>query len=194
MCDDSFRIGEIVEEFGLMILTSLEMLSEHNLLAPDSPVKNIPVILLILLAFVLEWEGLGYDIGWPCEVVRVCDEAGIDLAQPIQYANNMIQVKDENIQAWRSEYMKKQTSSGFAKHAPFNGNGYMYWASKEHWMPKHDGPNLYEKLYLSRAKRGFSPVDYLKLSDPMNHGGENEKNEERKKWFRWDWKLEVNSH
>ncbi|QSZ34341.1 hypothetical protein DSL72_005932 [Monilinia vaccinii-corymbosi] len=172
MCNDSLRIRDIVDEFGLMILTSLEMLSEHNLLAPDSRVKNIPIILLLMLNFAKEWEPLGYHIRWPCEVVRLCDEAGIDLAQCIQHTNGMITVKEERIQAWRKDYEKKRTSSDFAKLEPFNGNGYMYWARKKNWQPKHDG---------QKFKEFYQP------DDPRNYGRE----EKERDWFRWDWKIEY---
>ncbi|KAF7886140.1 hypothetical protein EAF00_010243 [Botryotinia globosa] len=127
MCDDSSRIEAIVNEFGTMLLTSLEMLSEHNLLAANSAVKNIPVILLLLFKFLKEWEELGYEIGWPCEVVRLCDEAGIDLVQAIQYTISAFQ--------WK---------------------------------------RLITEFY--------QPDDFA------NYGQEEER---KRKWFRWDWKMEY---
>ncbi|KAI9649516.1 hypothetical protein NHQ30_002094 [Ciborinia camelliae] len=174
MCDDSSRIDAIIDEFGLMILTSLDMLSEHNLLAPDRTIKNIPIILLLMLDFLKRWEELDYETRWPCEVVRLCDEACIDLVQAIQHANKMIEVQEDKIQTWRRDYEKKQTSSDFAKFEPFNGNGYMYWASKKSWTPEQDG------LYL--VKEFYQP------EDPRNYGREEE---ETRKWFRWDWKIEA---
>ncbi|TGO13168.1 hypothetical protein BTUL_0075g00130 [Botrytis tulipae] len=173
MCDDSSRIEAIVNEFGTMLLTSLEILSEHNLLAPNSTVRNIPVILLLLFKFLKEWEELGYEIGWPCEVVRLCDKAGIDLVQAIQYTSGKIKIQEGKVHTWREEYQKKQTECLFAQSQPFNGNGYMYWASKQDWQPKQDALHLIKEFY--------------QPDDLANYGQEEEG---RRKWFRWDWKME----
>ncbi|KAF7946087.1 uncharacterized protein EAE97_005125 [Botrytis byssoidea] len=174
MCDDSSRIEAIVNEFGTMLLTSLEMLSEHNLLAANSTVKNIPVILLLLFKFLKEWGELGYEIGWPCEIVRQCDEAGIDLVQAIQHTSEKIKIQEGNLHAWRLQYQRKQNGCTFAQSQPFNGNGYMYWANKQDWQPKQDGLHLIKEFY--------------QPDDLANYGQEDE---ERRKWFRWDWKMEY---
>ncbi|KAF7899407.1 hypothetical protein BELL_0097g00110 [Botrytis elliptica] len=173
MCDDSSRIEAIVNEFGTMLLTSLEMLSEHNLFAANSTVKNIPVILLLIFRFLKEWEELGYEIGWPCEVIRLCDEAGIDLLQVIQHTSEKIKIQEGKLHAWRLEYQRKQTGCTFAESQPFNGNGYMYWASKQDWQPKQDGLHLFKEFY--------------QPDDPANGREEDGK----RNWFRWDWKLEY---
>ncbi|THV48483.1 hypothetical protein BGAL_0245g00060 [Botrytis galanthina] len=174
MCDDSSRLEAIVNEFGTMLLTSLEILSEHNLFAPNSTVKNIPVILLLIFKFLKAWEELGYEIGWPCEVVRLCDEAGIDLVQAIQYTSEKINIQEGKVHTWRKEYQKKQTDCLFAQSQPFNGNGYAYWASKQDWQPKQDGLHL--------VKESYQPDDLA------NYGQEEDG---RRKWFRWDWKMEY---
>ncbi|TGO46553.1 hypothetical protein BCON_0318g00030 [Botryotinia convoluta] len=174
MCDDSSRIEAIVNEFDTMLLTSLEMLSEHNLFAVNSTVKNIPVILLLIFEFLKEREDLGYEIGWPCEVVRLCDEAGIDLVQARQNTNEKIKIQEGKLHTWRKEYQKKQTGCAFALSQPFNGNRYMYWASKQYWQPKQDGLHLVKEFY--------------QPNDLTNYGQEEEG---RRKWFRWDWKMEY---
>lgn len=173
VCDDSSRIEAIVNEFGTMLLTCLELLSELNLFTPNSTVMNIPVVLLLMLKFLEEWKDLGYEIGWSCEIIRLCDEAGIDLEYAILHTSETIKLQVNLIGTWRKEYRKKQSGCSFAKIEPFNGNGYMYWASKENWQPKQDGLHLVKEFY--------------QPDDPANYGQE----EERRKWFRWDWKIEV---
>lgn len=61
--DDGEGVPEVVDMIGVMVITVLDALAEHDLLRSDSPIKSFPNICLILLE----------------EVVRLCDEAGIEL-------------------------------------------------------------------------------------------------------------------
>ncbi|RAL59597.1 hypothetical protein DID88_006456 [Monilinia fructigena] len=163
------RIQDVFDMLGTMALTCFKMLSEKSLFVPDSPVKNIAMISLRLLDVLGQFEDLGYEYGWQCEITRLCDEAGIDLIQTIGFTNTELRmVKKENIEGWRKAYQRKATECNFAQDEPFNGNGYKYWAKKKRWVPFEDG-----KL--------------LRL--PHWQLGNNEDGKFTRKWFRWDWKI-----
>ena len=64
---------------GIMVLTTFDMLSEHNLLKADSPdaeIKNVGLMSMLMLEFLHVASDL--DLQWGREVVRLLDNAGID--------------------------------------------------------------------------------------------------------------------
>jgi hypothetical protein len=127
--DDSDTIKAIVNMFGTMVFTSFEMLAEHGLFTPDSSIKNIAIISLLWLEFINQFGG-DLDITWACEVVRLCDEAGIDLTESLR---SQVKLDKAKIETWRQEYGKKkecQEANG--------GDGYKYWAEKKDWKPQDD--------------------------------------------------------
>ncbi|PQE14944.1 SAP domain-containing isoform 2 protein [Rutstroemia sp. NJR-2017a WRK4] len=126
MNDDSDTIKAIMNMFGIMLFTSFEMLAEHDLFKPDSSIKNISIIPLLWLEFI-DQDGGDLDITWGCEVVRLCDEAGIDLTESLR---SQVKLDKTKIEAWREEYRKKKECQ--------DGDGYKYWAEKKDWTPKDD--------------------------------------------------------
>jgi hypothetical protein len=124
--DDSDTIKAIMNIFGTMLFTSFEMLAEHNLFRPDSSIKNITIIPLLWLEFI-DQVGEDLDITWACEVVRLCDETGIDLTESLR---KQVKLDKSKIEAWREEYRKKKDCE--------EGDGYKYWAEKKDWKPRDD--------------------------------------------------------
>jgi hypothetical protein len=131
--EDGEGTKRIINMLGVMILTSFEMLSEHNLFKPDSEIKNIPIICLILLDFV-EHEASDCELSWGCEIVRACDEAGIELDK---HTRKQVSVDKAMLDELRDEYMEKKLSSEHAVEED-GGNGYKTFARMKGWTPEDD--------------------------------------------------------
>lgn len=106
---------------GLMILTAYAALSEHSLFKPDSEVKNIGIMSLMMLEFA-KGDGQDLDIGWGCEIVRMCDEAGIDLDKEVR---KQVSFSKKDLKEMRAAYKKKQGS-------------YKEAAEAKSWKPEDD--------------------------------------------------------
>ncbi|KAH7391485.1 hypothetical protein BKA64DRAFT_747031 [Cadophora sp. MPI-SDFR-AT-0126] len=131
--EDGKRVTKIAQLFGTMILTTFEVLQEHDLFKADSEVNNIGIISLLLLQFV-EREAVDLECDWAAEIVRLCDEAGIKLDDVVR---KQVRVTKEDIKKRRDEYKKKQTKSKYAGE-DCGGNGYKYFAEKKDWKPEDD--------------------------------------------------------
>lgn len=95
--EDGLGVEEIIHMLGVMVLTSFSMLSEHSLFKPDSEVKNISIMSLLLLEF-LQGPATDFDCVWGPEVVRLCDEAGFELDKDLR---KQIKLTKENLQDMR---------------------------------------------------------------------------------------------
>ncbi|TGO13169.1 hypothetical protein BTUL_0075g00140 [Botrytis tulipae] len=132
MQDNSDGLREEVNMIGIMVLTSFEMLSEHKLFSVDSEIKNIPIICLIILEFLDSYTTDLFDgSSWQCEIVRLCDQAGIDLSKSIR---KQVDIDEEKLKAWRQEYKEKKENFEGAE----DGDGYKFWAEKSDWRPEDD--------------------------------------------------------
>lgn len=109
---------------GLMVLTAYSALSEHSLFKPDSEVKNIGIISLMMLEFA-QGDGQDLDIDWGCEIVRMCDEAGIDLDKEVR---KQVAVSKKDLKGLRDAYKKKK-------------DGYKSAAETKDWKPANDVDN-----------------------------------------------------
>src|ERR1700759_2224948 len=109
--DDSDTLKVITDMFGVMTLTVLAALSEYNLLTPDSDIKNIPIVCLILLEFL---QGPAEDLegGWGCEIGRNCDEHGIVLEDSVR---KQVAVSKEDLEELRKRYDEKRGRCEIAK-------------------------------------------------------------------------------
>lgn len=115
---------------GTMILTSFEMLSEHDLFTADSEIMNIPIICLIFLEF-FDNTATDLDLNCQCENLRLCDEAGIDLTKHVK---KQVQISEKKINEWRAKYKSKKEDFPEAD----GGNGYNFWAEKKNWKLEDD--------------------------------------------------------
>lgn len=130
--EDGDSVKSIAAMIGLMVLTSYSALSEHSLFKSDSEIKNIGILSLMLLDFA-QGPGCDLDIGWGCEVVRMCDEAGIDLDKEVR---KQVSVSKKDLKGMRAQYKKKK-------------GGYKEAAEKMGWKPEDDiGGEWEEKLWL----------------------------------------------
>lgn len=121
--DDGEGTKRIVEMIGLMTLTTFDMLEEHDFFKIDSEIKTIGIVCLLLLEFLSDWaEDL--DVGWGCEIVRMCDDAGIDLRKQIR---KQVSVDKKRLKEETGLYKEKLKSSEFQK-----------FANKEGWKPEDD--------------------------------------------------------
>jgi hypothetical protein len=119
--EDGDSVCAIAEMIGLMTLTAYAALSEHSLFKPDSDIKNIGIISLMLLEFA-KGPGQDLDVGWSCEVVRMCDEAGIDLDKEVR---KQVDFSKKDLKAMRTAYKKKKA-------------GYKKAAETKDWKPEND--------------------------------------------------------
>ena len=165
--DDGEGTKEIVEMIGNMVLTSFAILAEHDLLKSNSQIKNISTVSLIFIQF-LDGQAIDLDCKWACEVVRLCDEAGINLEASV---HKQLTVTKERLRDLRETYMAKKQSSEFDMDSEEGvGNGYAAFARKENWTPDDDIEEEEDNTY--NVGPSF---------DPMR----------MKMWYRWDWALEV---
>jgi hypothetical protein len=162
--EDGPGVKTVVDMLGLMILTSYDVLSEHNLLKSDSELKNIEIMSLLILEFLSVWAS-DLECTWGCEVVRLCDEAGMQLDKHIR---KQVSVSKKEIEDFRAEYTEKKEASEYAEDEESEGNGYKAFALKKDWAPEND-------LVPDNVEDGFGL------------GPE-------RLWYRWDWKLEVRGH
>jgi len=107
---------------GLMVLTSYDILSEHNLLTPDSEVKNIAIISLLILEFLCDWA-TDLDCTWGCELVRLCDEAGIKLDEHVR---KQVSISKKQIAEYRAEYKKKKEASEYGQDEEDDGEEHFH--------------------------------------------------------------------
>ncbi|TGO22116.1 hypothetical protein BPAE_0182g00010 [Botrytis paeoniae] len=98
--NDADGLREICEMMATMMLTSFEMLSEHNLFTADSEIKNIPIICLIFLEF-FDNTATDLDLNCQCEILRLCDEAGTDLTKHVR---KQVQISEKKFNDWRDQY------------------------------------------------------------------------------------------
>jgi hypothetical protein len=125
--DDHGAMCEIMDMFGTMLLTSLDMLSEHGLLASDSPLPNIGIVSLLMIEFIHGTAG-DFDIHWAHEVVRALDKAGLEV-KPRKEAR----VSQEKIDELREQYEDKESEE-----IEKGKNIYKVHSSIKSWEPDDD--------------------------------------------------------
>jgi hypothetical protein len=129
--EDGDSIKAVAAMLGLMVLTSYSALSEHSLFKPDSEIKNVGIISLMLLEFA-QGDACDLDIGWGCEIVRMCDEAGINLDKE---ARKQVSVSKKDLKGMKAAYKEKK-------------DGYKEAAEKKAWKPEDDvGGKWDEKMW-----------------------------------------------
>lgn len=103
MNDNSEGIEEVFNMFGTVLLTAFDMLSEHGLLAADSPLPNIGIIALLMIEFVYD-SASDFNINWAHEAVRALDKAGVELK-----LRKEVHVSQEKIDELREHYKEKES-------------------------------------------------------------------------------------
>jgi hypothetical protein len=141
--EDGDSVKAITQMLGLMVLTCYSVLSEHSLFKPDSEVKNIGIMSLLLLEFI-QGPGCDLDCGWGCEVVRLCDEAGIGLDKEIR---KQVDFSKKNLKEMRDMCKEKKEASGFDVALEFDQDGYKACAQIEDWTPEDDVDADDEKMW-----------------------------------------------
>jgi len=141
--EDGDSVKAIAVMLGLLVLTSYSALSEHSLFKPDSEIKNIGIMSLIMLEFALG-PAVDLDVEWDCEIVRVCDEAGIDLDKELR---KQVDVSKNDLKELRDAYKEKKEASDFPLALGFGGDGYKAYAETPGWKPEDDLGDDDEKLW-----------------------------------------------
>jgi uncharacterized protein YwqG len=120
---------------GVMILTTFDILSEHDLFKPDSEIKNIGIVSLLILEFLLV-AACNFESDWGHEVVRLCDNAGIDLAKIVR---KQVSVSEKDIKEYRQA--DKDNIRGWMTGEEENdleSNMYLEYGEMNAWIPKDD--------------------------------------------------------
>jgi hypothetical protein len=77
--DNSDGIGEIFSMFKSMMTTSLEMLSEHNLIAsPTTPIPNASVLTLLMIQFLTN-IATGFEVEDVGAIAKAADKVGLEI-------------------------------------------------------------------------------------------------------------------
>lgn len=118
---------DIFNMFGTLVLTSFDVLAEHDLLRPDSPIPNIGILLLLMIEFLY---GIGCDIecNWAHEAVRALDKAGVEIK-----LRREVCVSQEKIDELRDQYKLKED-----KLIEDGKNIYELHAAIKPWSPDDD--------------------------------------------------------
>lgn len=133
MNEDGDGVKEIINMIGVMVLTTYDMLSEHDLLKPESEIKNVGIVSLLMLEFLGEVSDL--DCEWGCEVVRLCGQAGIDLEKGVR---KQVSVSKDRIIELRKEHEEKAKSYLFGDDDEKDEDAYKTFAEKKDWKPQDD--------------------------------------------------------
>jgi hypothetical protein len=77
--DNSDGIGEIFSIFKNMMTTSLEMLSEHNLItSPTTPIPNASVLTLLMIHFLTN-VAMDFDVEDVGAIVKAADKVDLKI-------------------------------------------------------------------------------------------------------------------
>ncbi len=125
--DDGDGMSEIFNIFGTMTLTSFEMLSEHGLLGPDSPIPNIGILSLLMIEFLYDTPG-DIDSDWAHEIVRALDKASVEL-----HPRKEVGVSAEKIGELRDKHVDKE-----GEEVDEGKNVYQFHAAVKFWSPDDD--------------------------------------------------------
>lgn len=119
MSDDSEGNAAIVAMFGTAILTTIDILIEHNLSSDSSSeVRNVGLVLSQLLRFASDMEdlcGRENDHGWKQVLVRLADKHGVeikgrkDIDEVVQNIREEDEDEDEEQQEAREKAGRKKT-------------------------------------------------------------------------------------
>jgi hypothetical protein len=100
--DDSTSISQIFNFFTTFTATSLELLSEHSLIAPASAVPNANICTLIMLRFLTkDATEVGHRIQSVEKIVQAADKAGL-----VWDFRKEIGVKEEDVKALRKKALR----------------------------------------------------------------------------------------
>jgi hypothetical protein len=125
--DDYEAMCDIMDMFGTILLTSFNMLSEHSLMAADSPLPNIGIISLLMIEFVYD-TACDFEIHWAHEVMRALDKAGIEIKP-----RKEVHVSQAKIDELRAQYREKESEE-----VEDGKNIYKVHSSIRGWEPEDD--------------------------------------------------------
>lgn len=131
--EDGHGVTEHADMIGLMVLTCIDVLKEHDLFRSDRDIKNIEIICLILLEFAVHSCNDLYT-KWGCEIVHLCDDAGMDLEKHIRKQVNISKLDLANIRDEIEEKREKAPIDGELD----DGDGYDIYRNMKDWRPEDD--------------------------------------------------------
>lgn len=105
MNENSSHIEEIFEYFIPFLITSLEVLAEHNLFSEPNPKIQNPAIICVLLIEFLKHEASDFSVDGVHEIVRAADKLGLALDVKPEYK---LSTTNEEIEELREEYKESE--------------------------------------------------------------------------------------
>lgn len=95
---------------GVMYITALEMLHEHSLIGPTSPLpENTGIMTLQFIEFMVDTCS-DYDLEWVHEIVRAADKYGVVLTPVAQLEG----VDEDKLDELREECQEYKMKKGLA--------------------------------------------------------------------------------
>jgi hypothetical protein len=134
--DDGESLAEIFSIFGTLILTSFDVLSEHDLLVPNSPIPNIGILSLLMVEFLYNSPG-DIDSDWAPEVVRALDKAGVEIE-----TRKEVRVSKEKIEELRERYRERESEE-----VEDGKNIYEAHAAIKSWSPEDDMDEYGQRIW-----------------------------------------------
>ncbi|KAF2277346.1 uncharacterized protein EI97DRAFT_432224 [Westerdykella ornata] len=167
--DDPDRVGETVGLIGNAALTALNALERANLLRPDSPVRDIGLVLALLCDFFGDVSGmLGYvpcvprnammgkEAAWPNVLVQYAKKHGIEI-KGVHKIEEFVEEYDDEDEAnnWQPEQAADR------------------WGWKRKWRHMTSrygklGGDKYDIFKMSRRERMDASLDGMDPLDPNN--------------------------
>ena len=95
MNDNSDGIGEIFSMFKTMMITSLEMLSEHDLITSPTPIPNASVLTLLMIHFLTN-VATDFSIRGVGAIVKAADKVNLKIE-----CRKEVKVTEDNLEKLR---------------------------------------------------------------------------------------------
>ncbi|KAF5011079.1 hypothetical protein FDECE_2818 [Fusarium decemcellulare] len=116
MCDDSERCNKLIELVGFLSMTVIDALKKQDAFKPDSEIRNLGLVFAMLIKW--GWEQItDYEFddesgSWIYKVVDLAEEAGITLAGPTNFEDELNKMLEER--ARKAKAMKKWNNVNWA--------------------------------------------------------------------------------
>ncbi|KAF8858321.1 hypothetical protein BDZ45DRAFT_674106 [Acephala macrosclerotiorum] len=131
--EDGNGVAEHADMIGTMVLTCIDVLKEHDLFQSGGNIKNIEIICLILLEFAVQ-SCNDVNTKWGCEIVHLCDDAGIDLEKHVR---KQVRIRDIDVAKLRDEIEEKREEAPIVGEID-DGDGYDIYQNMKDWTPDGD--------------------------------------------------------
>ncbi|KAF4508504.1 hypothetical protein G6O67_004870 [Ophiocordyceps sinensis] len=95
LCEDGGRCSDAMEMVGYLSITALNVLKDQGVLAPNSDIPNLGLVLAVLLQWAWSWTDLldWENIGWVYRVLDIVEEAGVAVGGTVGFPKVLEEMK-----------------------------------------------------------------------------------------------------